>query len=429
MTDEPARANDPARATGRGPDSVRRSLSWTLFGELSFALSVWLSQVIIAKLGSPEALGRYTLGFAVATPIVIFANLHLRPIYVVDVRSRWGFADFLGLRSLLLPLALVVVAGICLGSNWSWATAAVVMLVALVRASESAADIYYARAQRAETMDPIGISRALRGLWSIALLTLGMVLVDEVFALALVAAAMLLHTLLYDRRKAGAIEVPGDPSGTSLRPRFQAAALRSLLREALPIGVAATLLALSANIPAYVLERHGLAAVGILAAVLSIQQVSGVINMAVGNAAIARLAKLSVDNPRGFWRLLAKLLGLVLTLNGVGLIVVVLFGDLYLRYAYTPEYEAYLPQLVLISIAAVILGLANILSQTLTALSHFRAQLWINLVVVGIAAAVSLWLIPARGLVGAVETCLLIACLRFVIYVAANLILGPRAKA
>ncbi|HVI01732.1 MAG TPA: lipopolysaccharide biosynthesis protein [Enhygromyxa sp.] len=415
----------------RGPDSVRRSLSWTLFGELSFALSQWLSYMIIAKLGTPEALGRYSLGFAVATPIVIAASLHLRPIYVVDVRSRWGFADFLGLRSVLLPLALTLVAAVCLLRGWPWQTAVVVMLVGVVRVSESASDIYYARAQRAETMDPIGISRALRGVWSIGLLALGLALTDDdVIALALVAAAMLLHTLLFDRRKAAAIEVPGDPTGGSLRPRFRAESLRSLLREALPVGVAATLLALTANIPAYVLEqRHGLAAVGILAAVMSIRQVSSVINMALGSAAIARLAKLSIDNARGFWRLLGKLLAVVLTLNGLGLIVIVLFGDLYLRYGYTPEYEPYVPQLVLASIAAVVLGLSNILSQTLTALSQFRMQLWINLVVVGVAAALSMWWIPARGLDGAVETALSVACLRFVIYVAANLILGPRTKA
>ncbi|MFO7563239.1 MAG: lipopolysaccharide biosynthesis protein [Enhygromyxa sp.] len=414
----------------RGPDSVRRSLSWTLFGELCFAASQWLSLMVVAKLGSAEALGRYSLGFVVATPIVIFASLHLRPIYVVDVRSRWGFADCLALRSVLLPLALVVVALICVVRGWPWQTAAVVLLIALARVSESFSDIYYARAQRAETMNPIGISRALRGLWWIGALALGLVLADELVALALVAAAMVAHTLLFDRRKAAAIVVPGDPTGASMRPRFRADVLRSLVREALPIGLAAGLLNLSASIPTYVLEdRHGLATVGILAAALSIVQASGVINLAVGNAAIARLAKLSVDDARGFWRLLVKLLALVAVLNGAGVVVALLFGDLYLRYGYTPEFEAYVPQLVLASIAATIVGLANILSQTLTALSQFRMQLWINLVTVGLTVAVSLWLIPARGLDGAVETFVVIAALRLVIYVAANLILGPRSSA
>lgn len=423
MTDAPNQA--PAKQP-RGPDSVGRSLSWTLFGELGNALAQFVALMIIAKLGSTEALGRFSLGLAIASPIVIFANLHLRPIYVVDVRARWGFAEFLAVRALLLPLALLVVAGVCLARGWEWQTSAVVLLVAVIRVSEGWSDIYYARAQRAENMDPIGISRAVKGLLWLLLLPIGLLLGDDVLALGLVAVAMLVHTRLYDRRKAAAVTIPEDPSGDSMRPKFTSVGLRALIREALPMGVAAGLLGLSANIPAYVLEQqHGLAAVGILAAVLSIRQASGVINMALGNAVIARLAKLSVSDARGFWRLLGKLLAIVFGLNGLGVVAVLLIGDLYLRYSYTPEYEAYVPQLLLASAAGVIVGLANILSQTLTALSQFRMQLWINAVVVVASVAVSLWLIPTRGIDGAVETFLWISCFRLAIYVIANLSFGP----
>ena len=51
-------------------------------------------------------------------------------------------------------------------------TAAVVMLVCMIRVSGSFSDICYARAQRAEQMDSIGISRLSRGLvWLGALVT------------------------------------------------------------------------------------------------------------------------------------------------------------------------------------------------------------------------------------------------------------------
>ncbi|PRQ02264.1 Polysaccharide biosynthesis protein [Enhygromyxa salina] len=408
-------------------DSVTRSLSWSLFGELSFAAAQFLSLLVVAKLGSPEALGRYSLGLAVATPIIILANLHLRPIYVVDTRARWGFAHYLGLRTLMLPLALAVTAGVCLIRGWPWQTAAVVCLLGVIRVTGSASDILYGRAQRAEKMDTIGISRAVRGgLW-IGLLALGLKLGDEVFALALVCAGMVLHTLGYDLRKARAVEVAEDPPGPALRPRFEPAALRALAWEALPMGLAGGLLGLTGNVPAYVLEdTHGLEAVGFFAAVFSVIQASGVVNVALGNAAIPRLATLSVDDPRGFWVLLAKLLGLVVALNGIGVALVAAIGDAYLQYAYTPEYAVYLPQLVLASIAAVVLGLANMLSQTLTALSRFRLQLWLNLGALGCSIGVALWRIPSRGIGGAIETLLVLASVRLVLYIVANLAVGPR---
>ncbi|NVB37197.1 hypothetical protein G6O69_37450 [Pseudenhygromyxa sp. WMMC2535] len=408
--------------SGARPESVRRSLSWTLLGELVFAAAQWLALMVVAKLGSPEALGRYSLGLAVATPIFVFANLHLRPVFVVAAEGRWAFAHAFALRLVALPLALAATAGFCLVRGWPWETAVAVLLVGLIRASGCASDILYARAQRAETMRSIGISRALRGgLW-IGLLALGLRLGGEVAALALVAAGLAAVTLFYDLPRAAALGEPG-----SARPRFDWPQLRALARHALPMGLAAGLLGFTLNAPAYVLEgSHGLEVVGFFAAVLSIIQASGVFNMALGNAAIPRLARLSAEDARGFWALLAKLLAAVAALNGAGLLIVIVAGDLYLRYAYTPAYVAYHDQLILAAVAAVIVGLANMLSQTLTALSRFRAQLVINAVALAVSIAVAAWRIPARGLDGAIETLLALAGFRFVVYLGANLALGPR---
>lgn len=425
-----AQPPQPVPAPAPAGDSVGRSLSWTLLGELSFAAAQWFALVVIAKLGSPEALGRYSLGLAVVMPIMILANLHLRPIYVVDTAARWGFAHYLSLRLVLLPTVVLVTAGICVARGWPWQTAAVVCLVGLIRSADMASDMLYARAQRAEVMDPIGISRAVRGILWLGLLALGLAVADEVVALALVAGGLILHTLVNDLPNARAVEIPEDPTGRSLRPRFDRTKLASLAWRALPMGLAGGLLGISANVPAYVLEdSRGLAEVGFFAAVLSVIQASRVLNMALGQAAIPRLAKLSVSDARGFWRLLLALLGLVIVLNGVGVALVALFGDLYLRYVYTPEYGVYLPQLVLASIGAVILGVANMLSQTLTALSYFRLQLWLNLAAVGCAIGVALRLIPTRGIEGAIETVVVVAAVRCVIYLVANLIVGPRRRA
>ncbi|MFV8752246.1 lipopolysaccharide biosynthesis protein [Nannocystaceae bacterium ST9] len=414
--------SEPAPAS-----SLRRSLSWTLLGELSFAACQWISLMVVAKLGSPEALGRYSLGLAVATPVIILANLHLRPIWVVDVRDRpeherASWADYLGLRLLVQPIALLVVALVCLIRGWPLATVTVVVAIAVIRAAGSVSDILYAPAQRAERMDPIGISRALAGVVWLAGLTIGLALGSELLALGLVALASFALTLTWDLHHARRHE--------SMRARFEPAALRRLIRLALPMGLAAGLLGLTGNVPAYVLELdHGLAEVGFFAAVLSILQASGVVNVALGNAAIPRLAKLALADPSGFWRLLIKLLALAGLLNGLGLALVLALGEPYLRHAYTPEYAVYLPQLVLAALAAIVLGLANMLSQTLTALGQFRAQLWINLAALLGSLGLSLWLIPGRGIEGAVWALLGLAILRLVLYVIANFVFGPRARA
>lgn len=420
-------------------DSIRRSLSWTLFGEGVFAAAQWFSLMVVAKLGSPEALGRYALGLAVATPVIVLANLHLRGVYVVDVRERWRFEDYLGLRALTIPAALLVTGSICLATGWPWQTAAVVMLLGVVRASGSAADILYARAQRAETMASIGVSRAIRGVLWIGLLALGMAFADEVVALALSAVALAVFTLVYDLPKAAAIHRreagdggEGEDGGAAsrwLRPRFEPERLTTLAWTALPMGLAAGLLGLTGNVPAYVLEHtHGVEEVGYFAAVFSVIQASGVLNMALGNAAVPRLAKLSVEDPGGFWVLLAKLLAVVAVLNGLGVVATLVAGELYLRLAYTDAYVAYLPELIWTAVAAVVVGLANLLSQTLTALSRFWTQLIINAAALVFSIVVAVVLIPDRGVEGAVWALLALAGFRFVLYLVVNVFVGPRAS-
>lgn len=406
--------------------SLRRSLSWTLLGELVFAACQWISLMVVAKLGSPEALGRYSLGLAVATPVIVLANLHLRPIWVVDVRERpeherAQWADYLGLRLAVQPIALLVVALVCWIRGWPSTTIAVVLMIALIRAAGSVSDMLYAPAQRAERMDPIGISRMLAGVAWLSMLALGLALGSELLALGLVALASLALTLTWDLRHAKRLE--------STRPRFDRAALARLIRLALPMGLAAGLLGVSGNLPAYVLELdHGLAEVGFFAAVLSILQASGVVNVALGNAAIPRLAKLAVAEPKKFWKLLAKLLVLTGLLNGLGLVLVLLLGELYLRLAYTPEYVVYQPQLILAAIAAIVLGLANMLSQTLTALGRFRSQLVLNVVALIGSLGLCFLLIPEGGIEGAVWALLGLAIFRLVLYALANVVFGPPAR-
>lgn len=427
----PEEQASPADAQGDEPraDSVGRSLSWSLLGELTFAACQFFSLMVVAKLGSPEALGRYSLGLAVATPIIVLINLHLRPIYVVDVRDEWRFGHYMGLRLVMLPLALLVTAGACLIRGWPWQTAAVVVLIGLIRVAGSASDMLYGRAQRAEKMDSIGISRVMRGSIWIGLLAVGLVLGDEVLGLALAAAGLVLITLAYDLPRAARVRVSAeDPGG--VRPIFDGQRLRALAWRALPMGLAAGLLVLNNALPAYVLEHsHSIEEVGFFGAMLSVIQASGVVNMALGNAAIPRLAKLSVADARGFWILLAKLLALVVALNGIGVLIVVFAGDLYLRYAFTPQFEVYLPELVLAAIVAVVVGLANMLSQTLTALSRFRAQLVINVIALGFALAASLLLVPERGVAGAVAALLALAGVRLLLYLGATAMFGPRRGA
>ena len=48
------------------PLTLRRNFSWTFAGNAVYAACQWGMLVVLAKLGSPEMIGQFTLGLAVS---------------------------------------------------------------------------------------------------------------------------------------------------------------------------------------------------------------------------------------------------------------------------------------------------------------------------------------------------------------------------
>jgi len=382
---------------------------WSLVGEGLYAAGLFATLVLLARLGSVEALGQYTLGLAIATPAILLTNLHLRPAYVVD-RGRWRYDQVLGLRLLTIPVALAVTLGVALAAGYDRTTVLMVAAVGGLRAWESLSDILLAPAQKAQRMAAIGRSRALRGLLTAGGLGVGLALTgDPLIGMALALVLLGGLGLVYDRAIARRF--------TALRPAAPSRDLLALARHTLPIGLAATLLAVGTNVPAFVLEHtHDVTALGYFGAVMSVLYVGNVLNVALGNAAIPRLARCHQhDRPR-LGRLLARLLVVVLALDGLLVLGAVVLGEPYLREVYGPAYAAHAGDLRLMALTAAVAGLANMLSQTVTAMGRFGQQLAINAGAALGGVLLALGLVPGGGVRGAISALLAYSALRLVIY-------------
>ncbi len=398
------------------PRALVRDAMWSLLGEGLYAAGLFATLVLLARLGSVQALGQYTLGMAIATPAILLTNFHLRPAYVVDP-GRWGYSQYLSLRLLTIPCALALTAVAAWTAGLDARTVAVVVAVGGWRGLEALSDILLAPAQKSERMAALGRSRALRGVLTacgigVGLWLTGDVLVGLGLALTLLTGLSLLHDVAAARRFA------------SVRPQRPSRALLGLARHTLPIGLAAALLAASVNTPAYMLEQaHDVATLGYFGAAMSAIYFGQVLNVALGNAAIPRLARQTTR--AGLRRLLGRLLVVVGALNGLILLGTMILGELYLGIVYGEAYVAYAPELTLAAAAAGVAGLANMLSQTLTALGRFHDQLKINLVSLVGSIGAAAWLVPSGGLRGAMWALLALAALRLTIYGVALLRANP----
>ena len=404
------------------PPRFALSLSWTLVGEVLYAAGQFGMLVVMARLGSETVLGQYALGLAIATPLFVLTSLHLRPAFVVSSRERFVFGHYVALRLIGTPLSMLGVA------LWSWldghdpATATMVLMVGLIRFSDFVSDILHAAPARAEHLRDVGISRALRGIAVVVAVAIALAAgVGPAWSLGAGALVGALVTLLYDLPVARRYE--------PTRPRFEPKLLWRLTGLTAPVGIAGALLGLTQNMPAYVLEDAGsMAELGRYTAAVSILLVSGMFNAAVGSAAMPRLARAFETSAQAFTRFLGKVVVVVAGLNACILLGCVALGELYLRIAYGAPMAALQGELVWAGGIAIAAGVANLLSQTVVATRSFRTQFAVSLSAMVVALALSLLLIPSRGLHGAMLALGGVHLWRICIYVATVLLI-TRARA
>jgi O-antigen/teichoic acid export membrane protein len=401
------------------PLTLRRNFSWTFTGNLIYAASQWGMLVVLAKLGSPEMVGQFTLGLAVTAPVIMFTNLQLRGIQATDAKGEYVFSDYLGLRLIGTGLALLIIAGITLKAGYRLETSLVILTIAVAKAFESISDVFYGLIQQHERMDRIAIALMIKGPLSLLLLGIGVSLTGSVvggsiglaiawglvlFGWDIRNGRLILNTSSNGREEADLL-ADAEPANRQnpLYPRWHLKTLSKLVLLALPLGFVMMLISLNTNIPRYFIERYlGERELGIFAAMSYLMVVGSMIVSALAESASPRLAKYyAAGNSTAFRKLLLKLVGVGLMLGTGGVFVAVVAGKPILTLLYKPEYAERADLFAWLMVAAGMGYVSSFLGYGMTAARYFRVQMPLFVLVTGSCAIACFWLIPTQGVRGA----------------------------
>lgn len=418
------------------PLTLRRNFSWTFVGNVVYAACQWGMLVVLAKLGSPEMVGQFTLGLAVTAPVVLFTSLHLRVVQATDAKQQYVFGDYLGLRLISSALALLIITGITLIAGYRGETSLVILVVGLAKALESISDVFYGLIQQHERMDRIAVSMMIKGPLSMLLLGFGVYITHSVLWGAVgLAVAWAVVLFSYDIRSGALMlntypikprgEVSKEPAlAVVIRPRWHLKTLKKLVWLSLPLGFVMMLISLNSNIPRYFIERYlGERELGFFAAIAYLMVAGGMVVNALGESANPRLAKYyALGDSKAFRTLLLKLVGIGVVLGGVGVLVTVVAGQQILTLLYRPEYAKYTNLLIWLMVATGINYVSSFLGYGITAARYFRIQMPLFAIVTTISATVCLWLIPNMGLLGAAIALLIAAAVQAVLSLAVVLL-------
>ena len=402
-----AAAAEATAATSR-PLSLGQNFSWTFVGTGISSACNWAMLAVLAKLGTVEMVGLYTLALAISQPIMVFAQLHLRTVQATDAVGQFDFRDYMGLRLLMTCVAWVVIAATAAVAGFDALTGLVLLAVGADIGFDSISDVVYGLLQRHERMDRIAISMMLRGVVTLTGLAVGFLLSRSVLGAALGAALGSAAVLLaYDLPSGAWILRATAPSVRSswqaLVPRWRVTRLVRLFWLALPMGVTTMLNSVNVNVSRYLIALYlGDRELGIFAASASLIGIGRVFVGALGQAAYPRLSQhYAAGQTQQFRRLLLRLIAVAALVGVGGLVAGLVAGRQILTLLFRAEYAQQLDVFYWLLVGGVLVYIANSLGVGLTAARFFQIQ--VPLAIFGILAiAVCSWLlIPSGGLTGA----------------------------
>ncbi|SRR5579883_160100 len=428
--------NTGAGAAARPGLSMPQNFGWALCGSLVYVACQWGMIVAFAKFGSTVMVGQFSLGLAIATPILMFTNLQLRWVQATDASGQYSFSEYFGLRGTMTLVAMAVIVAVTLLGNHESATTKVVLAVGCAKCFEALSDVVYGLFQSKDRLDQIGKSLILRGTLSVAGLSATLFLTKNAFrSVEALALAWLLVLLSFDIRRARRFS--GSVAASAARwlrehPRQWFARQWRLAWLSLPLGIVMTLYALNQSLPRYFIEaRLGEHQLGLFSALSYTTVGVTLVADALGAAATPKLSRLYASSHLSRFRvLMMQLAAIGAVLGGSAWLVAKYAGAVLLGIFYNAEYAAHADVFVRLMSAAGISAFASLFTYAITSARNFRIQVPIYALVLGSnALGCALW-VPKSGLQGAASAVMLASIVQLAAFgIAAAWLFFPGSKA
>lgn len=381
--------------------SLRVNFSWTMLGNTVYVGTQWGILVLLARLGSPEAVGQFSLGLAIAAPVMLFAGLQLRAVQATDARFEFQFRDYAGLRILLTALAAVLILGIG-AVLYRGETALAVAAFGFSKGIESMSDVVYGLWQQQERMDLMAKSLMLRGVLALAAAGACLMLFHTVWAAVCgMTAVWALVFAAFDVPRGIAV---ASETHQAFRPRFSFARMKKLAVLALPLGIVTMLISLNGNIPRYMISHfRNVRDLGIFSALGYTLTAGSMIVGALGQSATPRLALYAARDKTQFRGLSYRLLSIGMALGMLGILVVLVCGRQVVTLIYGPEYARSYALLVWLMVAAAASYTAALAGYSLTAARHFHVQMPLFAAITALTLGLCYAMVKAGGSLGAAK--------------------------
>lgn len=378
-------------------NQVKGKLSWSLLGNIIFALSQWGIVTVLARMGIGTDLGDYSLALALAAPIIIFFEFNLRALLVTDSKNEYDFNEYLGSRILHMLLAYVILIVFVILYTDDKTIIIITLLIGILKFIESLSGIVLGYFQKHGQIDLIGKSQLYRGIYSVLFFTISYYITKNLtISVVVLVIIMLMRLLLYDLSNLKKIKSIG-----KIKPVINDSSLR-LIKLAYPLGFTALMGSLLINLPRYFLDYFtGVMTLGVFSALYYILVASDMLIKPITMLAGPQLANSYNNNKNLFFKKMFEFIGLSIVVFLVIFIPVLFYAENILYIFYGKNYVEYYLEFKILTLSMLFSFMNGFLNIGIISMRVLKSQAIINLILLVITIITSMMLIPIYGILGA----------------------------
>ena len=307
--------------------SVSKNALYNTIGTVLFCFCQWITSGVLVYRLSPEGMAESNAGLlqlAITTTNIFFAIscYNMRTYQISDTKNEYSYGDYIGVRIVTSVIASVLCVAYAIAWGFSFKAILCTTLYMFFKLNETFSDALHGIDQKNYRMDYICVSLCVRGISSVIVFVLTILLFDDVLiAVAAMALVCILEVLIYD--------VKVTKQFGSIKPIFNKSIIVRLLIVCMPAVISSAAFTAITSIPrqtlAAVRSEEALGYYGTIATPLLVVQI---LATSIFNPMLTELSEFyNNGDVASFAKRIAKNLGLLLCISAVVCIGVVVLGE------------------------------------------------------------------------------------------------------
>lgn len=378
-------------------------------GNGSYALSQFLTIIIIGRFLGAESVGVYSLALAIVTPLLIFLNLGLRMQLMTDVKKEIPIAVYKKTQILSSIIGVFLIVILCLIFDLDNEIGVIIALIGIMKSIEYQSELYYGYLQRKKLNKVVSLSLFVKSLVFVSFIFLGVYLKYSLINTVCIATLFYCVVgIIFDNVNIKKrIEIG--------REKIKKEYLIKILKIGLPLSLSTLLISMNVNLPRIILGKYDLEQLGYFASIVAFMQIGTLLVVSVGQVFAGKMANYYQDGDFKKYYYIA-IIGVVLAfiIGLTSILIAYFFGNyiLYLLLGY--EYSSSL--IFYVFLIAPFQYMMTMFGYIQGATRKSRNLLFVNILVFTVISVLSILLIPLYkiyGLILAMLIAFVLGCISY----------------